>query len=576
MIAAKPPEADESLAQVSKTPPGVGALVPSARRRSAVLAIAVGVLILVLLTRGITRGEFNLITDETINAATGLYFADLLRDFPVTHPVAYTYRYYAQYPALGIFHWPPFFHLTEGIMFLLLGPSAVTARLTVIGFALLGACFWYKLICELQNEKAAAASTLLWVLLPSLLLYEKAVMLEIPALALSFAAIYYWIQYLRHETGRALYSFAVFSGLALLTKYQSIYLVAFCLLTVLVERKWSLLFKRKALQAFGIFLLLTVPYTVLAYKVHGRVLTKLAFAGSSADIHAGQRLNAATYYWVKLPDQIGWPVLLLSALGVATCGWWARRGNAKLMLAWIASCYATFTLITAKEPRFIIYWLPAFAFFAVGPLTADYARGWLRLLGAGVALALLGGFFWVGWNFERPYVAGYEALARRVTQSSAPGPNLVLFDGDLPGNFIFYVRRFDPERRFFVLRKALYVMRNVAAPGAQLVHTKAGVEELIDRYGIRDVVVTGNMPLYLDAQKALREVLQTPQFRLVGSFPVETNVAELEGRRLLYYENTAVRPRTARTLTLKMPALSHDIVVPVDEGAAGEKDTDRP
>lgn len=84
--------------------------------------------------------------DETRNAVTGVYFADLMTDRPLSHPVEYTYRYYAQYPALGLIHWPPFFHLVEGGMFLLAGRSLETARLTVLLFMLVGLVFWFKLV----------------------------------------------------------------------------------------------------------------------------------------------------------------------------------------------------------------------------------------------------------------------------------------------------------------------------------------------------------------------------------------------------------------------------------------------
>jgi hypothetical protein len=63
----------------------------------------------------------------------------------------------------------------------------------------------------------------------------------------------------------------------------------------------------------------------------------------------------------------------------------------------------------------------------------------------------------------------------------------------------------------------------------------------------------------------LRELLQTPQFKLAGEFPVETNVAELKGDSLLLYENTLVPPRSARTLTIETSGLNHAFSVPLDD-----------
>lgn len=55
---------------------------------AAVLALST-----IVIAHGIHKGEFSFNVDETIHATTGLYFADLVRDLPLSHPVQYTYRY---------------------------------------------------------------------------------------------------------------------------------------------------------------------------------------------------------------------------------------------------------------------------------------------------------------------------------------------------------------------------------------------------------------------------------------------------------------------------------------------------
>src|SRR5208337_1239740 len=93
-------------------------------------------------------------------------------------------------------HWPPLFYCFEGLFFLTLGPTVVAARLTILFFALLGLVFWFLLVRELLDDWAAAFSAALLALLPSVLLFEKTVMLEIPLLACCIAASFFWISYL--------------------------------------------------------------------------------------------------------------------------------------------------------------------------------------------------------------------------------------------------------------------------------------------------------------------------------------------------------------------------------------------
>ena len=55
--------------------------------------------------------------DETRQVMTGVFVRDAIRDLPASaaDPRGYAVRYYAQYPALGLLVWPPFFHLVEGL-----------------------------------------------------------------------------------------------------------------------------------------------------------------------------------------------------------------------------------------------------------------------------------------------------------------------------------------------------------------------------------------------------------------------------------------------------------------------------
>jgi len=247
------------------------------------------------------------------------------------------------------------------------------------------------------------------------------------------------------------------------------------------------------------------------------------------------------------------------------------------MLLWLAACYLTMSYLRTKEPRYMIYWLPAFAAFAVGPLTAQLPRArllppWLPRLRAGAVLAILALSFGSAWTYQRPFVSGYEAAARRVIQRGGSG--LVLFDGDLPGNFIFFMRSLDPARRFFVLRKALYLFDQ----GIPLINTRAELQDFIDRYGIKSIVISENVEMQFDVQRYLRELLQTPEMRLVERFPVWGEVQWYryeegvplppQSDDLLFYEKLHVTPRSAHVLTLEMPSLDHDIIIPLDDSAA--------
>ncbi len=509
---------------------------------------------------GIGHGDFLFNNDEPSQAVTGIFIADLIRAFPIHHATLYAYAWYAHYPNLGILIWPPLFHTVEALFYMALGISAVTARLAIYGFALFGLVFWFRLVRELAGERAALAALVLLALLPRLLLFEQSVMLEVPALALAVAAIFFWFRYLDSKLPRPLYTFAVLAALCLLTKENCIFLAVFCVLTLLVERKLRWIVSAAMLRAIAIVLVIAGPYYTLSLKVLHHFI--------GADVVTGQGFTFRSwwtyvYYLHVLVYQAGIPVVVLAVVGAVTWRRWTKAAAARRMAMWLLAVYLTFLVIPHKESRYVIYWLPAAVFFAVGPLVSGRWPKRVRTGGVATLAALLIFTGWEAWRFERPYVSGYKAVAERVIRSGRGG--FVEYDGLMPGDFIFYMRALDPSRSWVVLRKELYVHDWVPAWGSkQLVHSQADVRTVLARYGVRYVVVDNSPPMY-QAQTLLREVVHQPPYRLLAAYPVSTNVSDIRGETLYLYENPQAAPPTAKELVLPMMTISHSIRIPMNE-----------
>lgn len=533
--------------------------------RATILALVVLFGIGLVVARNITTGEFNLNVDETSHAGTGLYFSDLLRDRPFLHPINYTYQYYAQYPMLGVVHWPPLFYAVEGFWFCVLGPSVAAARLLVLVFALAGLFFLFKLVEELDGYWTALATTALLGLIPSVLLYEKSVMLEVPSLALCLGATYFWVKYLWSGVSRYAYWFGLLAGLALLTKQNSIYLAPFCALTAIAQGNPRLLIRPTTLRAAALAGLVAAPAYALMYFFNWQTIKGDLF--SRGPVHA---IGAAryTFYVRTLPHTLGWPLFVLSLLGILSAWWWARTQTFRFMLMWILACFVTFTAIGWKEPRYVIYWLPPFVYFAAGMLAAGLRIRGLRVAAAVSLVLLVAVFARKGWRYQRPYVSGYAATAKYVVKTADPG--VILFDGNLPGNLIFFMRAFDPGRRFIIARKALWVERIEKRLGSmELIQTTPELQDLIARLGIKYVVVDENAPQSYEIQARLRDLLNTPQFRLLQRFPIESNMQGWQGRWLAVYENTRAERVQARTFCVKSLNLSHEVCVPISASQRG-------
>jgi len=533
------------------------------RRPSRPEVLLCGILLLVvwISLREVSRGELFFNVDETQHAVAGLFICDFLRDLPLAHPVDYTFRYYAQYQSMSIGLWPPLFYFVEGVFFLVLGPSVETARLAVLPFALLAVLAWYRLALLLHNEWNAALSTSLLVLLPTMILFQQQVMLEMPTLAMCLAAGYFWVRYLQDGARRWLYLFALLAGLALLAKFSSLFLALFCLFSVIVLKRCERLCNPALLRAAGIVVLLAAPYYLLILGVSGSTIT--AHLSGSWRPQVGI-VKALLFYPAALVQDLGWPLLLLSGLGMLLAPRLAKPEAARLMFAWILACYCFFTPIGSREGRYVFYWLPAFLFFAAVPFTSQYARPWLRRAAAVAALVVFALSLRAAWRYERPYLEGFAPLAHKLVMSAEPG--VILYDGPIPGNLAFHLRAYDPERRFILLRKGLYVTQVQKAINYQeLVTNREEIRDLLNRYGIRFIVVDEHVSLEWPIQRILRDYLQTPEFRLVQRFPVETNMPDWKNRTLLLYENLDVKPRTDPFLQVRVLSLGRDINVRFDD-----------
>jgi 4-amino-4-deoxy-L-arabinose transferase-like glycosyltransferase len=515
--------------------------------------------------QNIGRSEFFYNVDETAHAVTGLFFYDLLRDLPLGAPMEYTFRYYAQYPALGLIHWPPFFYFVEGVSFLLFEPTPVTARVVVLLFALLGVVYWMRLVAEEQSTGAAVLSAILLFLAPEVLLYERVVMLEIPSLALCCAAAYYWWRFLGDTTGGNLFKFAVAASLALLTKQQSLYLAPLCVASLITTGRWRQMLTRRGVTAFLLAAVLVVPFYVFSLMTHGQTLQHDVLGGSGVSSVTSLSFSGPALFVARaLYGMLGLPLLLLSLIGMVTAWWWARRAFAGFMLLWILSAVGTVLVFSVRADRYLMYALPPFLFFAAGPFFAAYANLHVRRLGWALAAVVGAWQVYSAWGAWQPFVAGYRLAAERLIATGESG--VVLFDGELPGNFIFFVRTGDPARRWIVSRKALYVTRVMQRYGSkELVHDAEEIRSVLHRYGIKYVVAVQGRDERFAVQGALREYLRTSDFRLIQISPVSSNVPRWQGASLEMYEYVNATPRTERILRIPMFTLSHDIVVPIDK-----------
>jgi hypothetical protein len=506
-------------------------------------------LVALVLSRGMTKGEPFFSVDETRHVMNGVFMRDLMVDMPLKNPMQYAYEYYAKYPAVALPHWPPFLPFVEGLFFLVFGISLWASRLAVMTLSLLGVYFWYRIAEEHGPRSRAFFSGLIFALLPQVLLYENVVMLEIPQVAMCMGAAYFWFRFLRNEKGIDLWWAVTFIIAALLTSQLAIVLVYFFGLHFLTERRFGILRRWDVWTALLSSLAIVLAWYRLSFGT-------LRFSYQRA---VGQGLRHVFtfhhlfWYPIILPEQLGWVLLGLCLVGLSWAVFTSAR-RYRFLLLWVVSSYLCFTLIAEKEPRHIMIWIPPFVYFAVLGIEVLLRRPrWVLLCSAAFASY----FLFAALRYHRPTVVGIEEAARFVL--SQPESEIVYYQGQLNGDFIFFVRKLDPEKRHMVVREKQVVVTNVVYEQRQVLNTAEEVQNLFRTWGIRYALL--EEVSFLRGLDPVRKLLFSNRFELVKVFPLWSNDSSVNGRTVSIYRYRGELERTHRSVVIPMLTIRSNISV---------------
>ncbi|MBS0510338.1 MAG: glycosyltransferase family 39 protein [Proteobacteria bacterium] len=525
--------------------------------------LALWALIAVLVIPTIGAGGFWW-TDEARHAMGGVFILDFIRDLPLSDPLGYAMRYFAQYPALALNWYLPGFYAAEAALFGLFGASEAAAHWTVIAFCALGASVWFAWTREGWGPLPALVATASFLAVPEWNFWARSVMLEAPAIAMFVLSVWCFERYLDRPT----FTRALVAGLVIALALSIKQTVALLLPALFVYGLWTP--RRSALlrvQALPAYLLVIVALAVVA--LHAIKFGSLGLAATVGDnrVDVGQSAGRLSLErWMMYPHALvktwGWPLLVLSAVGIT---WPSRKSEARLPLlyAWLGCWYLAMTLLlgsAGNAPRYTLYAFPALAMFAARPLFLLQDRPALRNAMLAALLIVLGFNVWRSLNQAVPYVNGYREAAEFIQQSETQGP--VLFAGKHDGNFIFHLRRLDDRRNDVVLRadKVLVSLAVHKYFGMEShVSSLDDIQSLIDRYGVEFIAVEQPDIVRVKEFGMLHELLQRPEFERVAVLPVTSGGRAEAPDRIEIYRYRNYKPSLDTTIVIPLPHMGTEI-----------------
>jgi len=390
-------------------------------RAAATAAYALLFGLAVILTQwraGAFWADRGLTADEAAHFVSSAMIADFLRSGAWSRPVAFAIDYYAHLPRMAIGHWPPLFHLFQGLIFVVTGPSVAVALIFQAVIAGLACAVPAALCRDRLGWAAGFAAGLLVAASPNFLFLTGAVMLDNLTGLMVLLCTLAWADYAeRPSRGRAgLLAAAAIA--ALMTKGNALGLVFLPVIHCAVTRRWTLLVRPATLAAAAAVGVVVLPWYLLTYH-----LSAAGFNYAGGWDYSSRAVPAyADFFW----RMIGIP-----AAGAVLISLWRRLGDGRddpTLSACAAALIATlaFQMIAPADlqPRYLIALLPLAALLAIDGLSLALSRlpRWRSAILVGAALVSVAGVA----RLPRSSSFGTELLARAVETSGAPNPLVLL------------------------------------------------------------------------------------------------------------------------------------------------------
>jgi hypothetical protein len=354
-------------------------------------------------------------------------------------------------------------------------------------------------------------------------------MLNIPAMALTFAALYHGRRWLETSAPRQLYLTVTFTVLAVLTYVTSALLVFVLLAWAALEHRWRAIMTRRAIAVWIAGGLVVLPWAVIVFKWMSPVVKfTVASPGSSAS------LGPWVFYLQALPHLF--LPLLLAAVAVGVVGGlldprWRREAVMASLCAIV--CYVGLGYIGPKEDRYLLITAPALVI--LGVLGVVVLLAWIPMpqnvdrsrVVATAALILVALHVVRAYSAFLPFVDGFPEVVRYF-EREAPHDR-VLYDGPFNGNFSFYMRAGDPSFRRAVVagHKLLYPSAIMQGGGRATERASSPAQALAilrAECGCRWVVVeTSRGSEATRPAKHLRAAIAGPEFQFMRSYTLGGN-----------------------------------------------------
>jgi len=295
-------------------------------------------------------------------------------------------------------YYPPLYDIITTGFYHAFGVSAASARMTAVLFSLFSIWITFEFARLAYNPRIAFVSSVLLGVMPGIFWLSRVTMLETMLIFFFTVTLFFFFNWLRKNSDKALILGFLALGIGFLAKYQ----VLVSGIVMIVSSLW--LGKNKLKTLFTKFLLVpliavavVVPWLVVLYYANGannfgQLFYAIQEGGQDRAQYSG-RFPLPIFYLIEITwpfndipvHPISLPLYVLGLLGLSLYAW-RRKPEDKFFLSWFLVVYVFFTLIPNKQWRYVTPVFPvlaisaaSFIFFTYGKLAQAWKREGLHL-----------------------------------------------------------------------------------------------------------------------------------------------------------------------------------------------------
>ena len=493
-------------------------------------------------------------SDAATFALNGVLIHDYLFQGLGQSPMAFASNWFLHYPALTISLYPPILPVTEALAFTLFGFSHIVAQAVVSIFAGICALGCFATMRTATSRSIAVAAALFLFATPSVLLWSRQVMMEVPTLAFLMLAAAMLLRYQAIGGQRRLYIAVALVVAAVYTKQTAIFAApAFAVALMWNDGIRVLRAKSTWISLAGAALAL-LPLVLFTLKFAAQNIESAIGQGTASvtgNVDASHvSATALSVYGLALPEIAGWMAIVgaVAYLFVLAIHGWAdpnERRLARLMFAWFVTDYLTISVIGHFEARYGIFLAVPIAVFCALFLARIVPVGWKPVLPVCVAGAV---FCFSVYRNPVPRMTGYDKVAEYIAAHASKNDAILLHCYESK-NFVFSLRVREPEPKVFVLRtEKLLVDYNILREWgiSDRGMTREAIVSLIDKLGATYVVLQPDFWADQPSMARFQDVVRSDRFTEVAKFPIQSDQANQRTVISIYKNNHPADPADRR------------------------------